>query len=340
MKLHELKKSLSAKQDPVEKVALARKVGLYLTDAPVNNGDRDVVEDVAQTLAEDISLEVRKTLAYELRRARTLPRELAERIARDVAEVASPFLAQTPVFDPDTLAALARELEESLKITIARRRKVPGVVAVAIAETGGERSVTFLVRNPGAEMTDASPRVVDRFSGNRAMMDHLSERADLPLAVVDRLISCVSDACRAALVDRYGVDSPTADATTASARGTNLAHWVAGASRGALNEYIRQLHERGAITDRLIIDITRHGGVRFFESLMAFWTGIDVDRIEALTRSADERYIRKLLHKAGIKGKRAGKIAHSLEEGLSAIEALYAGEQAPDTPDSPDSSEQ
>jgi len=320
MKLHELKSALLSKPSHVEKMALARKVGFYLRESNGRPEDREIVEEVAQTLAQDISLDVRKTLSYELRNSPSLPLDLADQIARDMAEVASPFLARTDVFPPEALAALARELDESVRITIARRRRVPSLVAVAIAECGSERSVTFLVRNPGAEMVDAASTVVDRFQGNRTLMDYLSERADLPLAVVDQLITFVSDAARAALTDRYNLDARVAEDAGASARGASLVRWVEGASRGALNEYIRQLQERGALTDRLIADVTRHGGIRLLESVLAFQTGIDVDRVETILRTADTVYVVKLIRKAGYKGDRGKKLVHALAEGLSSQE--------------------
>lgn len=316
MKLHELKSALLNKPSHVEKMALARKVGFYLRESDGRPEDREIVEEVAHALAEDISLDVRKTLAYELRMAASLPLELADRIARDVAEVASPFLAHTCVFPPDILAALARELDESVRITIARRSHVPAVVAVSIAECGSERSVTFLVRNPGAEMADAASTVVERFQGNRTLMDYLSERADLPLEVVDRLITYVSDAARAALTDRYNLDAGLAEDAGASARGASLVRWVEGASRGALNEYIRQLQERGALTDRLLVDVTRHGGIRLLESVLAYRTGIDIGQVETILRTADTVYVVKLIRKAGYTGGRGKKLAHALAEGL------------------------
>jgi len=259
-------------------------------------------------------------LAFELRRARRIPRELAETIARDVAEVASPFLAQTEAFEPELLAALARELDESLRITIARRPHVPGVVAVAIAEAGAERSVTFLIRNPGAELEEASVRVLDRFSGNLKMMDFLSERADLPLEVVARLVEHVSESCCAALVQRYGLESTHAEALADAAKGAGLARWVAGASRGALNEYIRQLESRGALTDRLLTDVARYGGIQLFESAAAYRTGIDLERVEGIVRSGQTEYIQRLLRKAGFKGAAAKRLVGALLEGLRRTE--------------------
>lgn len=315
MKFSDLTSLPSARHAQLEKVVLARKVGLFLVDEHPPE-ERRVVIEVAESLARDMSVAVRQTLAFELRRARDLPRDLAERIARDVEDVSSPFLSHTEIFSPEDLAELARELEEHARVAIARRSVVPSIVAVAIAEAGGERSVTFLVRNPGADLSEAGDRVVTRFGGHRALMEHLAKRADLSLVLAHRLLDHISEACRAELVARHGIDVESADKAVSAATGANLVRWVKGASRCALTDYIRQLEERGALTDRLLVDVLRNGGIRLLESLLAHRTGIDIAAIEAVVHTGRPAYLGKLLKKAGMSPKQIKKIAEATIEGL------------------------
>lgn len=298
----------------IEKLALARKVGVFLSEGHKPDREQRVVENVAQTLAHDLSVEVRQTLAFELRRASYLPRDLAEMIARDVEEVSSQFLMHTDVFAPEDLAALARELEEHARIAIARRPFVPDVVAVAIAEAGGERSVTFLIRNPGADLANASERIINRFEQHGAILETLCDRADLPLDIIHRLVGRVTEASRAALVERYGIDDDIARSVSGAAGGAQLANWVHTASRGALNDYIHQLELRGALTDRLLADVTRRGGYRLFESVMAHATGIDLTNIERIVREGSKAHLAKLLHKAGYQDDRGRRLLAALIE--------------------------
>lgn len=318
MEFDRLRHPPSSSRAQIEKVVLARKVGLFLSeDKP--NGERDVVLQVAEQLARDISLEVRQTLAFELRRARVLPIELADRIARDVEQISGPFLSFSEVFSPDDLARLARELEEHARIAIAQRPEVPDVVAMAIAEVGGERSVTFLIRNCHADMRRAGKPVVERFAANRAMMDQLSERADLSLEVVANLIDKVSEACRVALIEKHGLDTETAGALVADAGASSFVRWTREASRGALNDHIRQLDSRGAITDRLLNDTARHGGIRFFESVVAYRTGIDINAVESLVRAGVAGNIAKLIRKAGFHDERATRLQAAVTKGLALL---------------------
>lgn len=310
----------SSSRAQIEKVVMARRVGQFLADRK-SEGERGVVENVARSLAADLSQEVRQTLAFELRRAPELPFDIAERIARDVEEVSSPFLAGTEAFTPDELALLARTLDEHARVTLARRSTVDGVVAVAIAEIGGERSVTFLIRNPGAAMVpDACHGVVRRFGGNSAMMEYLAARADLPLDIVHRLIDRISTGLRADLIARHGLDPEFGAMLSGAAQASNLLRWIKTASRGRLSDYVRATEERGALTERLLFDMTWRGGIRLFESVMAYRTGVDVDKVEAIVRAdAGSLYLGKLLRKAGYDAERSRRLAAAVAEGMKQL---------------------
>ncbi len=300
----------------LEKIVLARKVGAFLNESGHPPEEREVVASVAMKLAEDISMEVRQTLAFEIRRARDLPKELAERIARDVEDVSSPFLEQTEVFSPEDLARLARELREHARIAIARRSHVPSVVAVAIAEAGGERSVTFLLRNPGAEMRNASGIVIDRFHHHRAMMDLLARRPDFPVELVARIIDRVGEAARRELVERYGMPERAAEDATRFAEAESLVRWIAHATHGALNDYIRQKEALGALTDRLLSELTRRGGIRLMISYLVHLTGLDLEAVEKIVRHGRDEHIRKLLRRAGYRNGRCERFLLAVREGL------------------------
>lgn len=321
MDLRRLNQPPGSGKAQLEKVLLARKVGLFLVEEGNAEEEREVVLEIAEALARDISIEVRQTLAFELRRARHLPYALAVRIARDVEEVASSFLSHSMAFSDEELAQLARDLGESGRISIARRAHVPSVVALSIAETGGERSVTFLIRNPGAELALACGTVIDRFGDNLAMMDFLAQRGDIPIDMIHRLVARVSEKCREELIARHGLASDQAEALAGDTQAATMQRWIRDATRGALNEYVRQLEERGAITDKLLSDLTRRGGVRLFESVMAFRTGIDIDKIEPVVRSGSAPHIAKLARRAGFRDTRADRLAAAVLEGLGKMDA-------------------
>ncbi len=299
----------------IERIALARQVGAFLSDTDKPAEEREVVVGIAMKLAEDLAVEVRQALAFELRRAPELPYALAEKIARDVEEVSSPFLQHTPVFTAEQLARFARELGEHVRVAIAKRSQVPEVVAIAIAEAGGERSVTFLLRNQGAEISGASAIIIERFRHSRRMMDLLARRPDFPATLFAQIIEHVSDAAREELVARYGLPEQLAEDTTRFARAASLARWAVSASYAALNDFIRQKESLGAFTERLLIDITRAGGLRLFVAAMVHRTGLDLEVVDRITRLGSRAHLERLVKRAGIKGFAVGQLVHAVEKG-------------------------
>lgn len=311
----DLKSSQGVDRTHLEKIVLARKVGRFLTDCHADD-ERLVVEQVALKLAQDLNMEVRRTLAFELRMAQCLSRDLADRIARDVEEVSSSFLANADVFADEDLALLARSLKESARIAIARRSHVPDVVSLAIAEAGTERSVTFLVRNPGADLSLAVEKVLDRFGTRSVIMDSLGKRGDLPLTVIYRLIDRVSSACRVALVHDYGLNDAVAAELEERTKAHSLLHWVKGASYAALNSYIRHMEQHGALTDRFLADITARGGIRLLEKAVVYKSGIDITAVQAVLRSDCLARKQKLLKKCGYREDEAVRLLRAYGSGL------------------------
>ncbi|GIX18275.1 MAG: hypothetical protein KatS3mg119_2461 [Rhodothalassiaceae bacterium] len=308
----------------IERVALARQVGAFLCDIDKPADEREVVVGIAIKLAEDLAVEVRQALAFELRRAPELPMALAEKIARDVEEVSSPFLEHTTVFSPEQLARFARELGEHVRVAIAKRSHVPEVVAIAIAEAGGERSVTFLLRNRGAEIAGAGAIIIERFRHSRQMMDLLARRPDFPAALMADIIEHVSEAARRELVARYGVPGQVAEDATRFAKAANLARWAVSASYAALNDFIRQRESLGAFTERLLIDVTRAGGLRLFVAAMVHMTGLDLEAVDRITRLGSRAHLERLIKRAGIRGFAVGQLVHAVEAGRRREEALRA----------------
>ncbi len=310
-----LKSTQGADPTHLEKIVLARKVGRFLIDRHTDE-ERLVVEQVAMKLAQDLNMEVRRTLAFELRSAKCLSRDLAERIARDVEEVSSSFLANAEVFEDEDLAILARSLRESARIAIARRPRVPDIVSLAIAEAGTERSVIFLVRNPGADLSLAIEEVLDRFGSEHAIMESLGKRGDLPLSVIYRLIDRVSAACRVALVREYGLNDAVAEELGERTKAHSFLHWAKGASYGALNCYIRHMEQHGAMTDRFLADIAARGGIRLFEKAVAYKSGIDIEAVKAVLRSKCGARQQKLLNKCGFGNEEVPRLLRAYSAGL------------------------
>ena len=253
----------------LEKVVLTQRVATFLNDSEAGE-KRTAIENVARMLAQDISLQVREALAFELRTCSFLPHDLAAKIASDVESVASPFLASTDAFSDIQLAGLVPHLEDHAHITIARRSDVGTQTCLAIVTVGTDQSVSFLVRNQEAQLDEnICSTVVNRFGVSREMMDLLSQRVDLPLAIAEVIISKVSEDCRELLKSKYGVDAPLVDDI---ARGTKFeALWqqIAKATPAQIHGYVVDLRKDGRLTTDMLLEFAERGCLSFLESALA-----------------------------------------------------------------------
>lgn len=283
-----------------EKISLTKRVGQFLHSHQPHDDERGTVENVARALAQDLSLQVREALAFELRTCRDLPHDLAARIATDVEAVSGPFLKATPAFTDDQLANLIPHLADHAHITLARRTDLGDRAIFALVTVAAEPAVTYLVRNSAAELPEqAFGKIINRFRGSSRLMELLAERTDLPQVVVDDLLDLVAASYRRLLTDRYGLDRPLADRLVNNSRYDVIWGQVRYASPHQVHAFVIDLKGRGRLSESLIIDMADRGCLNFLESATALDAGLTLAAVRAVFTSGDTRAFVKLMQQAG-----------------------------------------
>jgi len=277
----------------LEKIVLTQRVATFLND--FEDGEkRATIENLARLLAQDISLQVREALAFELRTCRLLPHDLAAKIASDVESVASPFLASTNAFSDSQLAGLIPHLEEHAHITIARRADIGQQACLAIASVGSDKSVSFIVRNDHVTLDeDVCNKVVNRFGLSKDMMDLLAQRVDLPLSIAEEIIEKVSADCRAVLKAQYGVDAPMVDEIARGIKHEALWQQITKATPAQIHGYVVDLRKEGRLTTDMTLEFAERGCMSFLESALALEAELTLGAVrEALYGSDIPAYVR------------------------------------------------
>jgi len=266
----------------LEKMMLAKRVAKFLTGQQ-SSEDRVAVEDVARLLARDLSIQVREVLAFELRHCDILPTDLAEKIARDVEDVASPFLSSTHAFNDDTLAELIPTLAEHARVTVARRNDLGDKSVKALAEHAEAPGVTTLVRNDSVGLSEAAcDAVVGRFGDDRRLMDQLSARADLPLAIVEQIIDKVSDHCRDTLMQHYAVEGTLAEKLAGGSRIEALWQQISHAAPQQVHALVNDMRKQKRLTHLLIAEMADRGSTAFLESAFALEAGMPIIQVREI----------------------------------------------------------
>jgi len=284
----------------LEKVVLTQRVAGFLNNQQTDE-KRAAIENVARLLAQDISLQVREALAFELRTCNLLPHDLAAKIASDVESVASPFLASTETFSDIQLAGLIPHLEEHAHITIARRAGLGPQVCLAIVSVGTDKTVSFIVRNDHVTLDENTcNRVVNRFGTSRDMMDLLSSRIDLPLSVAEAIISKVSEECREAMKIQYGVETPMVDDITRNTQHETMWQQIEKATPSQLHGYVMDLRNNQRLTTDMVMEFADRGCLGFLESAMAIEAGLTLAAVREALYGTDMAAFVKLMQAANV----------------------------------------
>lgn len=284
----------------LEKVVLARKVGIHFNTLHDDEERLSVLKRLAMVLVSDVSAIVRQTLAFELRRSAYVPREVAERIARDVEDVSAPFLKQSPSLTDDILLDLIPFLEEFALTAIARRDYVSQIISEKLAEFGGKKTLEALLGNANADMGEASYiTIIDRFPKEHSLMDLMAQRDLLPMDIVARIMDLVSDKMIADLKSKYQISEDGAHAVAKEARDKGVAFMMDGASIQQLVNYARDMKISNELTAPFVLNMVRHGNKRFFVAAMAVLVDRDVDTIDEIVRQGGGIAIERLVKKAG-----------------------------------------
>jgi uncharacterized protein (DUF2336 family) len=287
-------------QDHLEKVVLAQRIGQSLS-GPKAGKERLVAEDIARVLARDVSVIVRQTLAFELRRADHLPHDLGMRIAKDIVEVSGTFLESTMTFSDEDLAALVPLIEENARVSIARRANLSGVVSIAIVEFSGERAVTFLLRNPGAEIPEKACRVVmERFEKSQAVLDQMASRVDLPVSVIEELVQMVSGKFAQILRQHYQVQPGTAAKITGAAHNVGVAQILESRDPARITAFVGKLKASGNLTLETVLQALEYGNKIYFSCLIVELTGIPRENVHRLINAGGEAALEGLFKSGSI----------------------------------------
>lgn len=286
-------------KNPAQRKEIAERAAVCLSRRK-SEVERLAAEALARRLADDAVLMVREALAQAVRHNPFLPKDVAKRIAHDVESVAAPFLEATEVFSEDELQALALTVREYARAAMARRRRVSAPLADTLADLGGVDTARSLASNAGAELGAATLRALfHRFPEEDTLLEALAGRSELPLDVVESLLSRVSEAAREKLVDTYGLPDHTEPLVPDSFLRAML-RTIARTPAQEVARYARELHERGELAPVLVLRALQRGHLQFFEAAMAARANIPLENARRLTRAGGPTATAKLSQKAGI----------------------------------------
>src|SRR5262249_49353408 len=121
----------------------------------------------------------------------TAPRETSRRLAfHEEATVAVPLLLKSHAISDDDLQAIAASRGEQHLLAIAGRARVGHAVTEALLKRGGKNVFRALVKNPGAQFSQAGyALLLAKAEGDAETATALALRPDPPDAIMHQLIA-------------------------------------------------------------------------------------------------------------------------------------------------------
>ncbi|WP_417451677.1 DUF2336 domain-containing protein [Kordiimonas sp.] len=300
--------------DRLEKVVLAKRVSRFLATADHGEEEMEAASNIARALAQDLSIQVRETLSFELRLCRNIPYDLAARIIGDIESVSGPFIADSLTLDDGQWAGLVPQLEEHAHMRIARRRGIGEQTAFALLANGSDKTAAIVVANTDIVMSDRlCDKALERFSDNERVIEPLSVRQDLSLSAVERIIRRVSENYKRVLMANYSLPKKLVAELVFKTQYETLWKQIAKAGPAQVHGYVVDLKRQGRLNETLTLEMVERGSFQFLGSALALESEATLGKVRAVLERGELREILQLIHEAGYGKSAAQRICRALK---------------------------
>lgn len=270
---------LAAEPSPENRAAIGEKVAGAFGSGLLTPAERSLAIAIFTVLSRDAETLVRRRLAESLGYHADPPQGIVRELIFDVLEVATPLLENSAALsDSDLIAVIDRCSREHARV-VARRPAVSSAVSNVLAATGDEGVISDLLGNDTAAIAEPTYHlIVDTFGAVPRIMDLVSLRQVLPIAVIERIVTLVSEDARRRILEHSAIPAPELDALMLHAREHLLLTTVlVDCTQDELAAAVQHMHEVHQITATLIVRAACLGNFAMLAAAMGCVAGIRHD---------------------------------------------------------------
>jgi uncharacterized protein (DUF2336 family) len=292
---------LMSEPSPDLRAELAEKVAADLSANGLTPAEVKLAQDIVRVLARDVEEKVRASLSRALRHSPNLPRDVARKLAEDIEFVSLPMLADSLVLTDQDLIEIVRLGSSIKQEAIASRPNLAETVSDALVTHGEEPAVVVLMANNSAKIAEATfHRAATRFANSDNVKEAMVLRETLPITVAERMVTMVSKALQAHLVNAHALAPATAANIVMTSREHAIIRLSLGASDEELRHMVAQMHRNGRLTPSLVLRALCTGDIAFFEAAMAAKSDVPLDNAQILIHEPSRRGLKALYRKAAM----------------------------------------
>lgn len=283
------------------RVGVLDKVAVHYNRAAFADREHQIAEQIFRLLMKDAAIRVRETLAERIKENEAIPRDIVLHMANDVDSVSLPLLATSRAFsDADLVSIVEASRDISKLLTISKRDGVSARVSDALVETHYPEVVSTLLSNESATIgSRAFDKIIDDFRGDPGVMESMVKRHQLPLSVVERMVSEASSAVADQLKAKYNLTDEQLKKDSGTARDDVLMKLLTrDVTDAEIESLVAQMASEGRLTPSLVMTALCRGQLAFFAGAMGRFAGVSLVNARRLIGDKGELGFRGLYNKS------------------------------------------
>lgn len=288
---------------PESRGAILEKVATQYNAKRLTQSEQEIAEHIFRLLMRDLSTRVRETLAEHVKANENIPRDIVLHLAQDVEPVAVPVLEVSKVLsDADLVSIVEASHDIGKLIAISQRETVSPRVSDALVETNYTQVLTSLLGNKGAEISaQGLSKIATDFADQGSVMQALIDHPNLPVTVVERVISKASDAVASQLKEKYQLNESQVGEGSAKVRDEYMMRLIEGElSDHEIAALVEQMEADGTLNPSILMTALCRGQLSFFTIAIAAIAKISVTSTHKLLSDRGSHGFDGIYKKSGL----------------------------------------
>ncbi len=295
---------------PEVRAEVAHKLASAYEEGGFSSTEVKLAEQIFRFLMHDAELRVRKVLADQIKNMDTIPHDIVLGFVQDIDEIALPMLQESSVLtDEDLVEIIEHSKQVTHQVAITKRKTISTTVSDALVDTQNQNVVSSLLQNSNAQISnDSVEKIANNHADNQGIADALVQRSGVPVAVIERLMTKVSDRLKKELekclnkaTKNNELDHGEISAAVQQSRELATLNLLQmNPTIHEIRDLVGHLQKTGRLSSSIVITSLCLGYIRFFEEAMAKLCNIPPHNASTLVRDRGGLGFKSLYKKAGL----------------------------------------
>lgn len=270
----------------------------------LSSDEMSMLDDVVQSVASDLSAQVRAELSRKISAAPIPFTRTARKLAMDDIEIARPVLEHSRALTQSDLLEVIAQKSSDHMMAVTRRDDIGETVSNALVERGEDRVVASLLENRTARISDETyERVAERAETSTVLQAPFVRRENVPLHLLNDVYLKVEASLRREILSKYeGVLPSELEAAFERSRNrVSKAYGALPADFDAARREVESMAHHGTLLPPALVSLLRQGAAKRTVFICAFakLAEVSYEQVDKLMATTDLDAMAMLCRAAG-----------------------------------------